>query len=166
VSAFWEVYESPLGPLTLHAGEHGLAALTFPGRARALAEEDRRPELLAPAVEQLEQYFAGARRSFELELELEGSAFEQRIWERLRDIPYGATLSYGRLAHAVGRPDIVRGVAAAVGRTPVPIIIPCHRVVGARGELTGYGGGLGRKRALLELEGAAIAWDARQLTLI
>ncbi len=84
----------------------------------------------------------------------------------MREIPYGATLGYGELAHAVGRPDIVRGVAAAVGRTPVPIIIPCHRVVSARGALTGYGGGLWRKRALLELEGAAIEWDARQLTLI
>ena len=76
------------------------------------------------------------------------------------------TLGYGELARAVGRPDIVRGVAAAVGRTPVPIIIPCHRVVSARGALTGYSGGLWRKRTLLELEGAAIEWDARQLTLI
>ena len=166
MSGFWDVYESPLGPLTLRWGEHGLAGLTFPGRARDLAEQDRRPELLAPVSEQLEQYFAGERHSFQLELELVGSAFEHRIWERLREIPYGATLGYGELARAVGRPDIVRGVAAAVGRTPVPIIIPCHRVVSARGALTGYGGGLWRKRALLELEGAAIEWDARQLTLI
>jgi methylated-DNA-[protein]-cysteine S-methyltransferase len=173
MSAFWDVCESPLGTLTLTAGPRGLTDLSFPVSTGPLDERDRRPEALAPAVEQLEQYFAGARRGFELELDLAGSGFQQRIWERLLEIPYGETLSYMELAEAVGRPDIVRGVAWAVGRTPIPVIIPCHRVIGSDGSLTGYGGGLHRKRALLALERGiplgpvqVIEWDTRQLTLL
>jgi methylated-DNA-[protein]-cysteine S-methyltransferase len=162
VSAFWDVYESPLGPLTLSASERGLTGLSFSAEAGDLAARERSPEVLAPALEQLERYFAGDRRAFELELDLAGSAFQQRVWQRLLEIPYGQTLSYTELAHAVGRADILRGVAAAVGRTPVPIVIPCHRVVAAGGALTGYRGGLERKRALLQLESCG----ARQLSLL
>jgi methylated-DNA-[protein]-cysteine S-methyltransferase len=152
MSRFWDVYASPLGPLTLVASDCGLSGISFPGRELHLRAQDREPALLQPAAEQLEQYFARERRSFEFELDLSGSAFERAIWQRLLEIPYGATLSYSQLADAVGRLDIVRAVAAAVGRTPIPIVIPCHRVVGADGSLTGYGGGLDRKRLLLDLE--------------
>jgi methylated-DNA-[protein]-cysteine S-methyltransferase len=162
MSSFWDIYESPLGPLTITASERGLTGLSFPGRASTLAEGERCPHALSPAREQLDQYFAGERRDFELDLDFAGTPFQQRIWQRLLEIPYGSTLSYSQLADAVGRPDILRGVAATVGRTPIPIVIPCHRVVGANGALTGYGGGLDRKRALLDLERSG----DRQLSLL
>ncbi len=173
MSDVWDVYESPLGDLTLTMGEGGLTGLAFPADAPALAARDRDPEALAGVVEQLDQYFAGERRSFELALDFAGSAFQERVWGQLLEIPYGTTVTYGELARAVGRPDIVRGVAAAVGRTPIPIVIPCHRVLGAGGALTGYGGGLHRKRALLGLErrgpaalGVMAECGDRQLTLL
>src|SRR5215211_1552021 len=151
-STAWDVYESPLGPLTLFTGPRGLSGLAFPGRTLALDERDRDPTALAHLAAQLEAYFAGERRAFDLPLDLAGTPFQRRVWAELRQIPYGATVSYSELAERVGRPDVVRAVAAAVGRTPVPIVVPCHRVVGADGSLTGYGGGLQRKRALLDLE--------------
>src|SRR4051812_48231977 len=170
----WDVYESPFGPLTLLATEAGaLTGLAFPGRATAVDERDRDPGALAGAVAELEAYFAGDRRAFDLPLELAGTPFQQRVWSELRRIPFGATLSYTQLAERIGRADIVRAVGAAVGRTPVPIIVPCHRVLGADGSLTGYGGGLQRKRALLDLERRVADGDplpdgatARQLALL
>ena len=162
MTRFWDIYESPLGPLTLTSSDCGLTGIAFPGRDLHLRTEDREPALLLPAVEQLAQYFAGERRSFELELDFSGSAFQVSIWQRLLEIPYGATISYSHLAHAVGRLDRLRAVAAVVGRTPIPIVIPCHRVLGADGSLTGYGGGLDRKRDLLQLESSG----ARQLSLL
>jgi methylated-DNA-[protein]-cysteine S-methyltransferase len=162
MTRFWDIYESPLGPLTLISSDSGLTGIAFPGRDLHLHARDREPALLLPAVEQLEQYFAGERRSFELELDFSGSAFQVSIWQRLLEIPYGATISYSQLAQAVGRLDRLRAVAAVVGRTPIPIVIPCHRVVGADGSLTGYGGGLHRKRDLLQLESSG----ARQLSLL
>jgi methylated-DNA-[protein]-cysteine S-methyltransferase len=125
-------------------------------------ERDVEPELLADATRQLEEYFAGTRRRFELALDLRGSEFQRAVWDRLLAIPYGETISYGELADAVGRRERVRAVAATVGRTPIPIIVPCHRVIGADGSLTGYGGGLHRKQALLDLERHGV----RQLTLL
>jgi methylated-DNA-[protein]-cysteine S-methyltransferase len=169
----WDVYESPLGPLTIETGTAGTTGLRFPGRGGALDERARDPAALADAVLQLEQYFAGLRRAFELPLALAGTPFQRRVWEQLLLIPYGSTISYTELAHRAGRPDVVRAVAAAVGRTPVPIVVPCHRVLGADGALTGYGGGLHRKRALLDLErsgargeGPPPAWAFRQLTIL
>jgi methylated-DNA-[protein]-cysteine S-methyltransferase len=169
----WDVVETPLGPLTLHAGPRGITALSFPGRAGALAERARRPAALAGAVAQLQAYFAGRRRGFDVALDLRGTAFQRCVWRELLRIPYGTTITYGELARAVGRPDIVRGVAAAVGRTPVPIVVPCHRVLGADGGLTGYGGGLDRKRALLALErrttaglGPPPGWAHEQLAIL
>jgi methylated-DNA-[protein]-cysteine S-methyltransferase len=171
--AAWDVYESPLGPLTLFAAPRGLTGLSFPRRAAGLDERDRDPAALAAAAGQLEAYFAGRRRAFELPLDLAGTPFQRRVWAELRRIPYGETVSYSELAARVGRPDVVRAVAAAVGRTPVPIVVPCHRVVGADGSLTGYGGGLQRKRALLDLEARVSAGDppgpgaaVRQLALL
>ena len=146
------VHETPIGPLTLHCGPHGITRLDFPGRAPGRDEALRDPAALSVAAAQLDEYFAGRRTAFELPLDLGGTPFQQRVWAALREIPYGTTVTYTEVAHAVGRPDIVRAVGAAVGRTPVPIVVPCHRVVGADGSLTGYGGGLQRKRALLDLE--------------
>jgi methylated-DNA-[protein]-cysteine S-methyltransferase len=148
----WDVVETPIGPLTLEAGSRGLAAVHFPGREPELDPGSRDPEALAPAVAQLREYFAGDRRTFDLELDLMGTPLQRAVWERLRTIPYGETVTYAAIARELGRPTAVRAIGAAVGRTPVPIVVPCHRVVGSDGSLTGYGGGIDRKRALLNLE--------------
>ncbi len=150
----WTVYESPLGPLTVVGSGDRLSALHFPGREPELPQSRRDPGALAPAVRQLEEYFAGARRQFELDVELRGNPCKQAVWRELRAIPYGTTVSYKEIAGRIGRLDRIRAVGGAVGATPVPIVVPCHRVVGSDGSLTGYGGGLERKQALLELEGA------------
>jgi methylated-DNA-[protein]-cysteine S-methyltransferase len=169
----WTVLESPLGPLTLVGDDDGLRGLYFPGRSGRLNEGDRDSAPFAEAIAQLEEYFAGDRQRFELSLQLEGSPFQQRVWAALQTIPFGATRSYGALAHEIARPDRIRAVGAAVGRTPVPIIVPCHRVIGADGSLIGYGGGLQRKQALLDLESAVTGgappppvWAGRQLSLL
>ena len=169
----WTIYESPLGPLTLHGGPAGLASLYFPGRSAPLDESRRDPAALATAVTQLDEYFRGERQTFELAFDLSGTSFQGQVWDALQRIPYGATTSYGDLARTIGRLDRVRAVGAAVGRTPVPIIIPCHRVIGADGSLTGYGGGLHRKQALLDHEAAHATgddppahWRVRQLALL
>jgi methylated-DNA-[protein]-cysteine S-methyltransferase len=169
----WDVLETPIGALTLVAGARGLTGLRFPGRGGPLDDGAREPEALAAATRRLDEYFAGERMAFGLPLDLGGTPFQRRVWATLLEVPYGTTVTYTELAEAVGRPDIVRAVAATVGRTPVPIVVPCHRVVGANGALTGYGGGLQRKRALLDLE-ARVAQRAgpdpsgrfRQLTLL
>jgi methylated-DNA-[protein]-cysteine S-methyltransferase len=172
-AAAWTVCESPLGPLTLVGGDDGLRAIYFPGRSGPVDEAARDSRPFADAIDQLAAYFAGERRRFELSLSLEGTPFQRRVWAALAEIPYGRTTSYGELAAQIGRPDRVRAVGAAVGRTPVPIIVPCHRVIGADGSLTGYGGGLQRKRWLLDLEsrvrgGSAppAIWAGRQLSLL
>jgi methylated-DNA-[protein]-cysteine S-methyltransferase len=174
----WTIYESPLGPLTLSGGEGGISAVHFPGRSPRLEGSSRRP--MTAAVAQLDEYFAAERRIFDLALDLRGSPLQRLVWARLLEIPYGATISYGELA---GRIDAsafpeglepyqcVRAAAAAVGQTPTPILVPCHRVIGANGSLTGYGGGLERKRALLELEGqggeaAQLSPEPSQLALL
>lgn len=172
MKTFWETYESPLGPLTLVGQGERLRRLHFPGRGGRLSEGLRRPRALAPALAQLEQYFAGERRAFELPLEPIGSLFQRQVWEQLLAIPYGTTVSYKELARRLGRPGEAREVGAAIGRTPLPIVIPCHRVVASNGDLTGYLGGLQRKRALLDLEASVVAgrppepaWAFRQLSL-
>jgi methylated-DNA-[protein]-cysteine S-methyltransferase len=145
------IFHSPLGALTLVAGADGaLRRLYFPGTAPALPETDRDPDRLAGATEQLEQYFRGERTRFEIALDISGTEFQRSIWGALQTIPYGTTTTYGALARELDAQP--RAVGAAVGATPVPIVIPCHRVIGSDGSLTGYGGGLPRKRALLDLE--------------
>jgi len=116
--------------------------------------------ILQLARRQLDEYFAGTRTSFDLPLDAEGTAFERRVWDLLRVIPYGTTTSYGELARRLGEPKDARAVGAANGKNPIPIVVPCHRVIGANGDLTGFGGGLERKRWLLEHEGALLGLGA------
>jgi methylated-DNA-[protein]-cysteine S-methyltransferase len=152
MTELWTIHESPIGPLTLRGAPGGLRGLDFPGRDGALDPMLHAPDAFADARRQLEEYFAGERRAFDLPLDLQGTPFQLAVWERLREIPYGSTISYLQLAVSLGRRDRVRAAGSAVGRTPVPIVVPCHRVLGSDGSLTGYGGGLDRKRALLDLE--------------
>jgi methylated-DNA-[protein]-cysteine S-methyltransferase len=146
---------TPLGRLTLSAGHGALTSLTFPRAgeppltAPADAEEDA---LLRRGAEELAEYFAGTRRVFDLPLSPVGSAFDQQVWRALQTVPYGGVCTYGQLAALIGNPRACRAVGMANHRNPLPIFIPCHRCVGARGQLTGYAGGLERKQFLLELE--------------
>ncbi len=153
----WAVFESPLGELTLVGGAGGgLRRIFFPGHARGLAGAERSEEGLADALRQLDEYFAGEREGFELGLDLRGNGFQLAVWEQLFEIPYGETVSYGEVAERIGQPGEARDVGAAVARTPVPIVVPCHRVVAGDGALTGYLGGLERKQALLDLESSQL----------
>jgi len=162
----WTVYESPIGPLTIAVGPQGLTDLSFPGRmAPSGVQEDAIPAV----AEQLDAYFAGDLRKFDLPLDLHGTSLEKAVWRALLEIPYGQTASYGEQAAkidpALFDPEVepwqrARVVGAANGRNPIAIVVPCHRVIGADGSLTGYGGGLERKRALLDLE------SQRQLAIL
>jgi methylated-DNA-[protein]-cysteine S-methyltransferase len=120
---------------------------------------------LEQAREQLSEYFAGARTEFDLETSITGDEFQRRVWQLIDRIPYGETTTYGEMAHELGDPALAREVGNAVGRNPLSIVTPCHRVVGKDGKLTGYAGGLERKRFLLELEGAGARVEAEQLRL-
>jgi methylated-DNA-[protein]-cysteine S-methyltransferase len=155
----WTIYESPIGPLTLVAGPEGITNIYFPRRSPRLPEAARQP--MAGAVDQLGAYFAGERQVFELDLDLHGSPREREVWRQLLEIPYGATTTYGEVAGRIDEslypPGLepykrARVVGAAIGRNPVPVVVACHRVIGANGSLTGYYGGLRRKQALLDLE--------------
>jgi methylated-DNA-[protein]-cysteine S-methyltransferase len=147
--------ESPIGELLLLGdGEvlHGLymQAGRSPIRIRPAWERD---DSAFPEVrEQLAQYFAGERTTFDLPMHLEGSVFQRTVWHALTEIPYGHTISYGELARRIGRPDLARAVGTANGQNPIAVIVPCHRVIGSDGKLVGYGGGLENKRLLLDLE--------------
>lgn len=147
--------ETPIGELLL-AGENGaLSMIGFPrGSMRREPEHDWifNEQPLAEACSQLREYFAGERREFDLPLQLDGTEFQVSVLEALQEIPYGKTTSYGEIAKRIGRPKAVRAVGAANGRNPIPIVVPCHRVIGSTGDLTGFGGGLDTKEALLRLE--------------
>jgi methylated-DNA-[protein]-cysteine S-methyltransferase len=155
---------SPVGELLLVGaprpdGTTALRGLHFADGRRPMAPDpawSRDDEALAPVRVQLEEYFAGSRTRFDVELDAQGSPFERAVWHALTEIPYGETESYGTLAQRVGRPGAARAVGLANGRNPVAVIVPCHRVIGADGSLTGYGGGLERKRTLLELEAGVL----------
>jgi methylated-DNA-[protein]-cysteine S-methyltransferase len=147
--------DSPIGPLLLTGDGDTLQGLSMQGGRRPLAIGagwQRTDDAFGTVRSQLRQYFSGWRQTFELELELTGSPFELTVWNALREIPYGTTTSYGALAQQIGHPSAARAVGLANGRNPVAVIIPCHRVIGADGSLTGFGGGLERKRFLLDLE--------------
>ena len=155
-STEYTTFESPIGDLLL-VGERGrLRGLHYPGSHRVGPGWVETAGPFGDAIEQLGQYFAGERHEFELELDPRGTGFERAVWAQLLEIPYGETTSYGAVARAIGRPDRARAVGAANGRNPLPIVIPCHRVIGADGSLVGYGGGLDLKRRLLELESGAV----------
>jgi methylated-DNA-[protein]-cysteine S-methyltransferase len=153
------VVNSPVGPLTLVASDGALVGLYMDEQRHRPApatfgEPDAAQdhELFADAASQLDEYFDGERTRFDLRLALDGTAFQRRVWAALQDIPYGQTISYGQLADQIGQPSASRAVGLANGKNPVGIIVPCHRVVGADGSLTGYGGGIERKHYLLAHE--------------
>jgi methylated-DNA-[protein]-cysteine S-methyltransferase len=140
--------------LRLVASASGIRAIEFdPGPVSEGQRNDRNP-LLLEAVRQVRAYFAGQLREFQLPLDIEGTEFQKRVWRQVAAIPYGETRSYLQIATAIGSPRAVRAVGAANGANPAPIVVPCHRVIGAKGKLVGYGGGLAMKKRLLELEGA------------
>ena len=151
------IFASPIGDLVLTASDTALTGVYFPTSRRAEIGAAGENDVLIMARQQLAEYFARERTSFDLPLDPTGTSFEQRVWRLLRDIPYGSTTSYGKLARQLGEPKDARAVGAANGKNPIPIIVPCHRVIGANGDLTGFGGGLDRKRWLLEHEGALLA---------
>jgi methylated-DNA-[protein]-cysteine S-methyltransferase len=157
-TVLYDLRPSPIGELLLVGDGHALTGLyMLPDHRHAppvQAHGRRDPAPLRAAAAQLDAYFAGELTEFELPLAPAGTPFQRAVWEALRAIPYGETVSYGELARAIGRPTAVRAVGAANGRNPISIVVPCHRVIGAGGALTGYGGGLERKRYLLALETA------------
>lgn len=167
-TVYLERLATPLGTMLAGATEDALCLLEFADRRQLETQLERirkllacrflpaRNQVISRAGAQLEEYFAGERRSFDLPLEPAGTPFQENVWQALREIPYGATESYADLARRIGRPTAVRAVARANGHNRMPIVIPCHRVIGADGRLTGYGGGLWRKQRLLELEGLEI----------
>jgi len=147
--------DSPVGRLLIVGDFSGLRLIRFPNRLRPGEPEahwEENPKPLREAVSQLNAYFDGTRRSFDLTLAPEGTLFQLTVWEALSRIPYGETISYGQLADTIGKPGAARAVGGAVGKNPLPIVLPCHRVIGADGSLTGFGGGLDRKTALLSME--------------
>jgi methylated-DNA-[protein]-cysteine S-methyltransferase len=149
-------HHSPVGRLLLAGDEDALTRLEFADAAEvpdAWQLDDLR---FASEHRQLDEYFSGTRTGFDFPLRLEGAPFDRAVWGALREIPYGATVSYGDIAAGIGKPGRARAVGAANARNPIAIVVPCHRVIGANGALTGYGGGLGRKRALLALEGSML----------
>ena len=148
-------FDTPIGELLLAGEDSALSMIGFPkGSMRREPEADWifNETQLADVSQQLREYFSGERREFDLPLKLSGTEFQVSVLEALQDIPYGETTSYGEIAKRIGRPKAVRAVGAANGRNPIPIIVPCHRVIGSTGDLTGFGGGLDTKEALLRLE--------------
>ena len=160
---WWNTLSTPFGDLGFASSSAGLLTLLFPD---AIEDRDRTIEKLAPgsriepgtgqneaAIEQVKEYLAGDRTSFDLPLDQRGTEFQKTVWDAVYAIPWGETTTYGEIARSIGRPDAFRAVGAANGANPHPIIVPCHRVIGADGSLTGFGGGLPLKRRLLALEG-------------
>lgn len=154
----YQYIDSPVDPLLLAADEHGLQLIEFHTPRHPMARladwSEGDNAVLQAARVQLDEYFSGTRTQFDLPLAPQGTPFQTEVWHTLATIPYGETISYAQLAQRVGKPTAMRAVGAANGRNPLPIVLPCHRVIGADGSLTGFGGGLPTKQFLLELEGA------------
>lgn len=154
-SLLYTYFDSPVGSLLLAGEEGALWSITFPEDSKPHAPDPRwrrRDQAFAAVIDQLEAYFRGDLRDFSVPLALKGTDFQIQVWNELRNIPYGETVSYADLARRIGRPTAFRAVGLANGANPIPIIVPCHRVIGSNGKLTGYGGGLPIKQALLEIE--------------
>jgi len=154
-AVYYTTYESPVGPLLLAGEPNALHRVSFESSKRSTPpgadwKPDKKP--FAEVIRQLRAYFRGELKEFDLPLAMEGTEFQLRVWNALRAIPYGETISYAQLAERIGNPKAVRAVGLANGSNPIPIIVPCHRVIGSDGSLTGFGGGLSTKKMLLELE--------------
>ena len=147
--------QSPLGILQLKANDQGLIAINYYDKNPPQSLDQHHP-VLKKTIDQLNKYFEEQRKSFDIPLVLKGTNFQQQVWKQLQQIPYGQTISYSELAKRLGDPQKARAVAGANGLNPIPIIIPCHRVIGADNKLTGYSGGIERKQFLLQLEGALL----------
>jgi methylated-DNA-[protein]-cysteine S-methyltransferase len=161
-TTYWHEIATPIGALLLAGDSRGLSCVGFQAGPRAMRPHPdwvRSADAFPAAIEQLAAYFAGSLREFSLDLAPRGTPFQLEVWAALRLIPYGETLSYGALARRLGHPHGARAVGLANGANPLPVIVPCHRVIGADGSLTGFGGGLPIKRALLALEGADCVSD-------
>lgn len=160
MSLAYKTIDSPVGKLKLVASSEGLVAVLWqndkPSRVRLdeLVEDEKHP-ILVNAERQLGEYFAGKRKTFSVALDMRGTIFQKNVWEALLGIPFGETRSYGQLAKQLGNSKAMRAVGAANGRNPISIIVPCHRVIGSTGKLTGFGGGLETKERLLSLEGSS-----------
>jgi methylated-DNA-[protein]-cysteine S-methyltransferase len=161
-AVFYTTFESPVGPLLLAGDADALRLVSFESSKHAAPpqadwKQDNAP--FAEVIRQLQAYFRGELREFDVPLALKGTEFQRRVWNALREIPYGETISYLQLAERIGNPRAVRAVGLANGSNPIPIIVPCHRVIGSDGSLTGFGGGISTKKKLLELE-------SKQLSLL
>ncbi len=157
----YTMMESPIGPLMLAGDDAGLRQVHFANGRRPQSPQRDWIEAKTPfkeVIRQLESYFAGKLKEFDLPLVLDGTEFQRLVWNHLRKIPYGETISYGQLAKRIGSPDAARTVGLANGSNPIPIIIPCHRVIGSNGDLTGFGGGLPVKKKLLALESRQLSF--------
>jgi len=155
---YYDVYESPQGRMLIVADDEALSGVYFEGQKYhpALASDWRHDAQHAPlrqATRELGEYFAGGRQHFEVPLSPEGTAFQRAVWQAIAAVPFGSTISYVELARRAGRPGSARAAGTATGRNPLSVIVPCHRILGSDGSLTGYAGGLDRKRALLTHEG-------------
>ena len=159
---YYDLYESPHGRILLVASDAGLTGVYFDGqkyhpRLDAAWRPDGGNAVLRQAKRELTEYFGGARKCFEIALAPEGTPFQCRVWTAISSVDFGATITYGELARRAGAPGSARAAGAATGRNPIGIIVPCHRILGSNGSLTGYAGGLAKKRALLALEGASVS---------
>ncbi len=161
-AVFYTTFQSPVGRLLLAGDAHALRGVSFESSKRATSpppDWKQNRTAFAEVIRQLQAYFRGELKEFDLPLAMEGTAFQLRVWNALRAIPYGETIFYAQLAERIGNPKAVRAVGLANGSNPIPIIVPCHRVIGSNGSLTGFGGGLSTKKMLLELE-------SKQLSLL
>lgn len=152
MTIYFSTMDSPIGEILLRSNGEVLTGLFMRAHEKDVSAWTRSDALLKPAREQLRAYFAGERRDFDLPMQGQGTVFQQKVWKALCDIPYGETISYGELARRIAQPTASRAVGLANGQNPISIIVPCHRVIGASGKLTGYGGGLPNKQWLLAHE--------------
>jgi methylated-DNA-[protein]-cysteine S-methyltransferase len=159
----YKVIQSPVGKLLLAGSDRGLASVLWESKwssaPRFEAVEDPNVPILVEAARQLDQYFAGKRKTFDLKLEFSGTEFQKRVWNELLKIPFGETRTYGEIARRLGNVKAMRAVGAANGSNPIPIVAPCHRVIGASGDLVGFGGGLHIKEYLINFERGAMEFD-------